>query len=78
MSNPLFPPRQAPVTTQRHLHFLREAIKIAHRAFLHGRHPFGCILVDEGGEILFTQGNVDTLNHAEATLCRTAWGNLRY
>jgi len=32
--------------------------------------------VSEDGEILFTQGNIDTLNHAEATLCRTAWSNL--
>ena len=77
MSNPLFPPRSAPFTKEQHIHFLRESIKIAHRALLHGRHPFGCILVDSEGDILFTQGNIDTLNHAEATLCRTAWSNLR-
>jgi hypothetical protein len=78
MSNPLFPPRpQPPSSNKTHLHYLRESIKIAHRALLNGRHPFGCILVSAHGEILFTQGNIDTLNHAESALCRTAWTNLR-
>ena len=76
MVRPLFPKRTDPPSRERHIHFIRESIKIARRALANGRHPFGCILVDEDGQILFTQGNIDTLNHAEATLCRTAWSNL--
>jgi tRNA(Arg) A34 adenosine deaminase TadA len=76
MSNPLFPQRPDPPSRQKHLTFIRESIKIAHRALSNGRHPFGCILVSATDEVLFTQGNIDTLNHAEATLCRTAWTNL--
>ena len=76
MVRPLFPERTDPPPRERHIHFIRESIKIAQRALANGRHPFGCILVDQDGQILFTQGNIDTLNHAEATLCRTAWSNL--
>lgn len=76
MSHTLFPSRADSPPREKHLQFLRESIKIARRALQNGRHPFGCILVSEDGEILFTQGNIDTLNHAEATLCRTAWTNL--
>jgi tRNA(Arg) A34 adenosine deaminase TadA len=76
MSTFLFPERRGPPSRETHIHFIRESVKIAHRALGNGRHPFGCILVSEDNEILFTQGNIDTLNHAEATLCRTAWTNL--
>ena len=76
MSHSLFPPRQDPPSREKQIHFIRESIKIARRALQNGRHPFGCILVSEDDEILFTQGNIDTLNHAETTLCRTAWSNL--
>jgi len=76
MVRSLFPERTDPPPRERHIHFIRQSIKIARRALANGRHPFGCILVDEDGQILFTQGNIDTLNHAEATLCRTAWSNL--
>jgi len=38
-----------------------------------GRHPFGALLVAPDGEtVLAEQGNVDTVNHAESTLARTA------
>ena len=38
-----------------------------------GRHPFGAILVAPDGEtVLAEQGNVDTVNHAESVLARTA------
>lgn len=76
MSHSLFPRRRDPSSREKQIHFVRESIKIARRALGNGRHPFGCILVSENDEILFTQGNIDTLNHAEATLCRTAWSNL--
>lgn len=76
MSHPLFPARKDPPSRGKQIHFIRETVKIARRALRNGRHPFGCILVSEDEEILFTQGNIDTLNHAEATMCRTAWSNL--
>jgi tRNA(Arg) A34 adenosine deaminase TadA len=45
----------------------------ARRAMGLGRHPFGAILVAPDGEtVLAEQGNVDTVNHAEAVLARTA------
>ena len=38
-----------------------------------GRHPFGTILVAPDDEtVLAEQGNVDTVNHAESVLARTA------
>ena len=41
-----------------------------------GRHPFGAILVAPDGEtVLAEQGNVDTVNHAESVLARTAAQN---
>ena len=41
-----------------------------------GRHPFGAILVaPDGKTVLAEQGNVDTVNHAESTLARTAATN---
>src|SRR5947207_11331254 len=76
MSRSLFPARKEPPSREKQIHFIRETVKIARRALGNGRHPFGCILVSEDDEILFTQGNIDTLNHAEATLCRIAWSNL--
>ena len=76
MSHSLFPQRQNPPSREQQVRFIRQSVKIARRALRNGRHPFGCILVSEDDEILFTQGNIDTLNHAEATLCRTAWSNL--
>ena len=55
---------------------LRKAILIARRAKTLGRHPFGCIITGPDNTVLFSQGNIDTLNHAESTACRTAWSNL--
>jgi tRNA(Arg) A34 adenosine deaminase TadA len=55
---------------------LRRANEIAKRAKLFGHHPFGCILVAPDNEtVLMEQGNIDTVNHAEATLARAAWSN---
>lgn len=52
---------------------LRRANEVARRAVSLGRHPFGAILVAPDGEtVLAEQGNVDTVNHAEAVLARTA------
>ena len=52
---------------------LARANAVAQRALGLGRHPFGAILVAPDGEsVLAEQGNVDTVNHAEAVLARTA------
>ncbi|MFE8646884.1 nucleoside deaminase [Sphingomonas sp. NCPPB 2930] len=52
---------------------LRRANAVAERAMAMGRHPFGALLVAPDGEtVLAEQGNIDTVNHAESTLARTA------
>jgi tRNA(Arg) A34 adenosine deaminase TadA len=52
---------------------LRRANAVALRARDAGRHPFGAILVAADHEtVLMEQGNLDTVNHAEATLARAA------
>ena len=41
-----------------------------------GKHPFGAVLVAPDGEtVLATQGNIDTVRHAESTLARHAAQN---
>ena len=55
------------------LRHLRRANAIARRARDMGHHPFGAILVGPDHEtVLLEQGNVSTVNHAEAVLARTA------
>lgn len=56
------------------LRHLRRANAVARRARDElGCHPFGAILVAPDGEtVLAEQGNVDTVNHAEAVLARAA------
>jgi len=52
---------------------LRRANAIAQRALDLGRHPFGALLVGPDHEtVLAEQCNVDTVNHAESVLARTA------
>src|SRR5687768_11633273 len=52
---------------------LRRADQVARRAMTMGRLPFGALLVAPDGEtVLAEQGNIDTVQHAEATLARTA------
>ena len=59
-----------PAQMQRHL---RAANAIAQRALAAGHHPFGALLVAPDHEtVLIEQGNVDSVNHAEAVLARTA------
>ena len=56
-----------------HLRHLRRANEVARAAMAKGRHPFGAVLVAADGEtVLLEQGNVDTVNHAEAALARVA------
>ena len=55
---------------------LRRADVVARRAMAMGRHPFGAVLIAPDGEtVLAEQGNIDTVNHAEPTLARTAAAN---
>ena len=59
-----------PEQMQRHL---RAANAIAQRALDAGHHPFGALLVAPDHEtVLLEQGNVDSVNHAEAVLARAA------
>ena len=52
---------------------LRAANAIAQRALDTGHHPFGALLVAAAHEtVLIEQGNVDSVNHAEAVLARAA------
>lgn len=52
---------------------LRRANAVAQRALDAGHHPFGAVLVAADGEtVLMEQGNVDSVNHAEAVLARDA------
>jgi tRNA(Arg) A34 adenosine deaminase TadA len=69
-------PGGADPTPEQMVRHLRRANEIAQRAKRFGHHPFGCILVAPDNEtVLLEQGNVDTVNHAEATLVRVAWTN---
>ena len=64
--------RNAPSAAQLQRH-LRHANRIARRALGEGRHPFGALLVAADHEtVLLEQGNVDTVDHAEAVLARQA------
>jgi len=52
---------------------LRRANAVARRALDAGHHPFGAVLVAADGQtLLVEQGNVDSVNHAEAVLARDA------
>ena len=67
------PPGADPTEEQRVKH-LRRSNQIAWRARQLGYHPFGAILVAPDHEtVLLEQGNVDTVNHAESVLIRTAY-----
>lgn len=55
---------------------LRRANEVARRAMSLGRHPFGAILVAPDHEtVLAEQRNVDSVNHAESVLARSAVQN---
>lgn len=57
--------------------YIRMAIEIAQKARDNGNHPFGALLVDENGQILFEAENTvvtgnDSTGHAETNLMRKA------
>lgn len=55
------------------LHWLRRANEVARAALQAGHHPFGAVLVGPDGRTeLLSQGNVDSVDHAESVLARTA------
>lgn len=62
-----------PLSQDQIITLLRRANEVARRARALGRHPFGALLVaPDGHTVLAEQGNVDTVNHAESVLARTA------
>ena len=66
------PPGTDP-TTEQMIRHLRRAQAVAQRALSMGRHPFGALLVAPDHEtVLAEQCNIDTVQHAEATLARNA------
>jgi tRNA(Arg) A34 adenosine deaminase TadA len=72
MSLPSDPPRTEPTTEQLLAH-LRRANEVARAAMQAGHHPFGALLVAPDHQtVLMEQRNVDSVNHAEATLAREA------
>ena len=61
-------PTEAQVITM-----LERAQALAQRAMDAGHHPFGALLIAADHEtVLMEQGNVDSVNHAEAVLAREA------
>lgn len=61
-----------PTPVQRLAH-LREAQAVARAALAAGHHPFCAVLVvPDHHTVLLRQGNVNTVNHAEAVLTREA------
>jgi tRNA(Arg) A34 adenosine deaminase TadA len=58
------------------LQHLRRCNEVAQRAVALGKHPFGAILVaPDHRTVLLEQCNIDSVNHAEATLARVAATN---
>lgn len=60
-----------------HKAYLLRAVEVSKQAVVDGNHPFGAILVDEKGNILLEQGNIevtarDCTGHAETILMRRA------
>jgi tRNA(Arg) A34 adenosine deaminase TadA len=61
------------MTPQQVVAALRRANEVAQQAMKEGHHPFGAVLIAPDGEtVLMAQGNINTVNHAEATLIRAA------
>jgi tRNA(Arg) A34 adenosine deaminase TadA len=61
------------MTTDQMLQHLRRANDIARAAMAAGHHPFGALLVaPDGATVLLEQANIDSVEHAEAVLARSA------
>jgi tRNA(Arg) A34 adenosine deaminase TadA len=62
-----------PPTAEQVVALLRQANRVAEESLRQGHHPFGAILVGpDHATVLMTQGNVDSVNHAESVLARNA------
>jgi tRNA(Arg) A34 adenosine deaminase TadA len=71
-AGPATAPRTEPTAAQVQA-MLEQAHALARRAMDAGHHPFGALLVAADHEtVLLEQGNVDSVNHAEAVLSREA------
>ncbi|MCG9890661.1 MAG: nucleoside deaminase [Thermosynechococcaceae cyanobacterium MS004] len=71
--SPDFPPLGVDPIHGQMIQNLRRANQIAIRSAQAGHHPFGAILVaPDQDTVLLEQGNVDSVNHAEAVLARAA------
>ena len=65
-----------PPTLEQMIRHLRRSNDVGRRAMDLGHHPFGAVLVGPDHEtVLLEQCNIDTVNHAEATLARVAATN---
>ena len=61
------------MTAEQAIAALRQANAAAQEAVQKGHHPFAALLIAPDGEtVLMSQGNINTVNHAEATLIRAA------
>ena len=61
------------MTNEQALAALQQAQDVARRALATGHHPFGAVLVAPDHQtVLLAQGNIDSVNHAEAVLAREA------
>ncbi len=68
-----FPDQGLEPTREQIVRHLRHSNEVARHAVAQGHHPFGAVLVGPDQEtVLMTQGNIDTVNHAESTLLRLA------
>ncbi len=68
-----FPDQGLEPTREQIARHLRHSNEVARHAAAQGHHPFGAVLVGPDQEtVLMTQGNIDTVNHAESTLLRLA------
>ena len=66
-------PPGADPTPEQMLRALRRANDVAQRSLNEGHHPFGAVLLAPDHEtVIAEQGNVDSVNHAEAVLARNA------
>lgn len=71
-----YPPQGLEPTREQMIRHLRHSNEVGRRAITLGHHPFGAVLVGPDQEtVLLEQCNINTVNHAEATLARVAATN---
>lgn len=65
------------MSLENHLYYIKKCIEVSNKAKEHGNTPFGAILVDESGNIIMEQENIeitekDCTGHAETKLMQKA------